>query len=188
MKENRINQSEQPVLEHDFVAEFWQVSVEFYQLDAVKSLLLGLQDKHQYSINRLLFSLWFSQLFQQLIDSSLLKQTEPEILLSEESVNNIRQQRRDLELVYAESMTGPLNMVRHHLLEAELSMEKEVQSRLVNLLCDGKYQPLNQISAETLDFLINENISLLNQHRTSIEESKLQQLSMLWIQHQDCYN
>jgi len=172
----------------DIVADFWRASGDFYSQELVKSLLLDLQNQYDYSINRLLFCLWFSQLFQQLIDPSLLQSKANNIELAEESVEAMRKNRRRFELTYDKSSVGNLNMVRYHLLEAELAMEKEIQTLLVNSLCDGKYQPVTHISVETLDFLINENISLLCPDRTSTEESELQNLSMLWIQHQDCYN
>lgn len=182
----------------DLLEVFWQQSCDFYANDNVKNLLLELQDQHGYSVNRLLFSLWFSQLFQQLVDAKLLNSATGEILKCESSVQELRLTRKRLETTFGETnssqsepkvpLAGNLKITRNHLLEAELGMEKEIQARLVIHLCNGKYPPVRQISAETLDFLISENITLLNQHRTSTEESKLQELSMLWIQTQDCYN
>ncbi|MBV1911628.1 MAG: TIGR02444 family protein [Kangiellaceae bacterium] len=178
----------------NLVADFWQASAHFYANSPVKSLLLSLQDQHFYSVNRLLFTLWFSQQFQQLIDQQLLSKAKENIERCETSVRDLRTSRRQFESQYFDvaldkiNIAGNLKAARHHLLEAELTMEREIQERLVLSLCDGKYRPVDKISAETLDFLIAENINLLCLPPPVANNDKLQQLSVLWIQHQDCYN
>ena len=180
--------SAQAPLPCDLVDDFWQKSCAFYDLPEVQRLLLELQNSHHYSVNRLLFCLWFSQMFQQLIDPKLIKLSQPEISEVESTVTQLRQQRKQFDNDFGKPASGNLGKAREQILEAELSLEKEIQLRLVGCLCDGKYSPINQISAETQAFLIDENISLLIQHRKQTEESLLQKVSMLWIQQQDCYN
>jgi len=172
----------------NLVDDFWQKSCSFYAIPSVQAVLLELQDKHQYSVNRLLFCLWFSQMFQQLIDAHLVKQDQDEIEAVESSVSELRQQRTQFDNNFGKPASGNLGNARELMLQTELAIEKEIQYRLVNCLCNGKYPPINQISAETQAFLIDENISLLNQHRSQAEESLIQKVSMLWIQQQDCYN
>jgi uncharacterized protein (TIGR02444 family) len=172
----------------DLNEDYWQKSCDFYRDPQVQKLLLKLQNSHHYSINRLLFCLWFSQMFQQLIDPKLLKLNQAEITEVETSVNRLRQQRQKFDNDFGKPASGNLGKAREQMLQAELSIEREIQLRLVSSLCEGKYSPINQISAETQAFLIDENISLLCSHRAPAEESLLQKLSMLWIQQQDCYN
>lgn len=187
IKSNIENASKEPS-PCDLIEDFWQKSCNFYAQADVQVLLLELQDKHNYSINRLLFSLWFSQMFQQLIDAKLIRLGEEEIVEVESSASELRVQRNRFDKNFGKPASGNLGKAREQILQAELAIEKEIQLRLVSCLCDGKYPPINQISAETQAFLIDENISLINQHRKQVEESLLQKVSMLWIQQQDCYN
>ncbi len=187
MNSNPANTSELPSA-CDLIDDFWRKSCDFYTHAQVQGLLLELQNKHRYSVNRLLFSLWFSQMFQQLIDAKLINRSQDELTEVENAVFELRNQRHQFDNNFGKPASGNLGKAREQILQAELAIEKEIQFRLVNCLCDGKYPPINQISAETQAFLIDENISLLNQHRLQAEESLLQKLSMLWIQQQDCYN
>lgn len=175
------------------IADFWQAASDFYQESIVKELLLEMQDKAHYSINRLLFALWYSQTYQRLIEIALLKTSSENLLKVEQSTNELRNTRRKFEQSWKKPYLGNLNMTRYHLLEGELSLEKEIQSILVTALCADKAAIETSLSVESLDFLIVENIDLLckdnpeNSGLTS-NNSAIQQLSMLWIQHQDCYN
>lgn len=183
------NEVKQSVL----VDEFWQISFDFYKTKLVKELLLGLQDQHDYSVNRLLFALWYSQFYQQIIDSKRLDSCSEVLLKTEQSVSDLRKARQLFEKNWQKPYLGNINMARYHILEGELSLEKEIQSLLVSGLCDERPKSQASISAESLDFLIEENIGILCQQTshsqmTSSEDSATQQLSMLWIQQQDCYN
>ncbi len=175
------------------IADFWQAAGDFYQKSAVKKLLLGLQDKDHYSVNRLLFALWFSQTFQKLIEIAQLETSSKALLLTEQSTTELRCTRRTFEQHWKKPYLGNLNMARYHMLEGELSLEKEIQSILVVALCRDKTAIETKLSAESLDFLIVENIEILCQDSSKTSgstsnNSAIQQLSMLWIQHQDCYN
>ncbi len=172
----------------DLIDDFWQKSTAFYAKSDIQKLLLFLQNKYQYRVNSLLFCLWFSQMFKQLLDNKLITQSQAEIDQVEATVNQLRQQRHQLDNNFGKPASGNLADARKLMLEAELAIEKEIQQRLVNCLCDGKYPPINHISAETQVFLIDENISLLCPHRGHEEQGFLQKLSVLWIQQQDCYN
>ncbi len=178
---------------NQLIADFWQVAADFYQRTPVKQLLLGLQDEHHYSISRLLFSLWYSQTFQKLIDGKKLSQSIEQLTKVEQSVTELRSTRRTFEQSWKKPYLGNINMARYHMLEGELSLEKEIQSLLVIGLCDK--QAVSEtavsmetlVSAETLDFLIGENIERLcadnvNTSGSTSNNFAIQQLSMLWIQ------
>ena len=186
MQSNEEKQNQQ-------IADFWQVAGDFYQKSAAKELLLGLQDKDHYSVNRLLFALWYSQTFQKLIEIAQLETSSEELLLAEQSTTSLRSTRRTFEQHWKKPYVGNLNMARYHMLEGELSLEKQIQSILVVALCRDKTAIETKLSAESLDFLIVENIEILCQDNcqtsgSTSNNSAIQQLSMLWIQHQDCYN
>ena len=174
--------------QQDLIAEFWQASCQFYEKKDSKALLLGLQDEFGYSVNRLLFALWFSQLFHQIVDSKQFSRLLTALEMSEQSVIELRITRRLFEGRHTKPYLGNLNMTRYHMLEGELSIEKEIQSILVSEFCEGKLCPASPLSVETLEFLIAENISILCANVTLPQESATQQLSMLWIRHQGCYN
>ena len=179
--------------QNQYIADFWQVAGDFYQQSAIKELLLELQDKDHYSINRLLFALWFSQTFQKLIEIEPLEASSKDLLKAEQSTAELRKTRRKFEQSWNKPYLGNLNMARYHMLEGELSLEKEIQSILVVALCSDKTAIETNLSSESLDFLIVENIGILckdntNSSGSTSNNSAIQQLSMLWIQHQDCYN
>lgn len=179
--------------QNQHIADFWQAAGDFYQQSAVKELLLELQDKEHYSINRLLFALWYSQTFQKLIEVTPLEALLEDLVKAEQSTAELRNIRRKFEQSWKKPYLGNLNMARYHMLEGELSLEKEIQSILVAALCADKTAIKTNLSAESLDFLIGENIGILCNHNLGNSGSTshnyaIQQLSMLWIQHQDCYN
>ncbi len=175
------------------IADFWQVASDFYQVSPAKELLLEMQDRDHFSINRLLFALWYSQSFQKLIEIAPLQTSSKDLLKAEQSTAELRNTRRKFEQNWKKPYLGNLNMARYHMLEGELSLEKEVQAILVMALCADKIVIETTLSAESLDFLIVENIGIICKANTSISgltshNSAIQKLSMLWIQHQDCYN
>lgn len=179
--------------QNQHIANFWQAAGDFYQQSNVKELLLEMQDKDHYSINRLLFALWFSQTFQKLVDITPLEASSKDLLKAEQSTIELRKTRRKFEQSWNKPYLGNLNMARYHMLEGELSLEKEIQSILVVALCIDKTAIETSLSSESLDFLIVENIGILckdstNTSGSTSNNSAIQQLSMLWIQHQDCYN
>jgi len=179
--------------QNQHIEDFWQVAGDFYQLSAVKELLLEMQDNDHYSINRLLFALWFSQTFQTLIEIAPMQGCLDDLLKAEQSATELRNIRRKFEQRWKKPYLGNLNMARYHMLEGELSLEKEIQSILVVALCSEKTAIETGLSAESLDFLMVENIGILCKDIPNISGltshySTVQQLSMLWIQHQDCYN
>jgi uncharacterized protein (TIGR02444 family) len=185
--------------QNEFIAEFWQVASDFYGKRRVRSLLISLQDNYALSINRLLFALWYSQKFKQIIDEAPLATNEQRkknrdryagdaLTKAENAVNALRQVRRDFEQSYSKPYLGNINMTRYHLLEAELSLEKEIQTSLVVGFCTkqtivSQSPPVeNSLSDETLEFIISENIVRLCGNHPSAIDSLLQQLAMLWIQ------
>jgi len=167
--------------QNELIAGFWQVASDFYAKEPVKEILLFLQDEHSLSINRLLFALWFSQKFQQIIESAPLQKS---ILDAENSVTELRSVRREFEDRYNKPYLGNINMTRYHMLEAELSLEKEIQTALVIGFCSGLVVSELSISDESLDFLISENIARLCPSPSHTADSFIQKLSMLWIQQQ----
>lgn len=176
-----------------YIADFWQAADDFYKQSNVKKLLLEMQDNDRYSINRLLFALWYSHTFQTLIEIASLQTSLEDLLRAEQSTIELRNTRRKFEQRWKKPHLGNLNMARYHMLEGELSLEKEIQSILVVALCSDKTAIETSVSAESLDFLMVENIDILCKDNPNISGltsyySTVPQLSMLWIQHQDCYN
>ncbi len=165
------------------IAEFWQTANRFYEIKKVRQLLIELQDKNDYSVNRLLFALWFSQVFQQLINNSRLAPIIGALEKTEKSVNELRQTRRSFETCHRKPLLGNLNMARYHLVEAELSLEKEIQATLVTGLCDAKTNASNEISADSMDLLVNENIDRLCSDIQSPHFSNIQLLTNLWYKY-----
>jgi uncharacterized protein (TIGR02444 family) len=177
------------------VDDFWQSSAEFYQSNAVKDKLLHLQNTQAVSVNRLLFALWYSHRVQQLIPLQLIEPANLTLNAAESAVLQLRQSRQEFDKKYPKPLIGNLDRVRYHLLEAELAMEKEIQSQLIShfIGSDSEQNMVHKskrISAEGLDFLSVENITRLccfdlqAPNELSDDESidnQLHDLSLKWI-------
>jgi len=167
--------------------EFWNAGCNFYEKKANQTLLLSFQDEYGLNVNRLLFSCWFSQNFQFLLSKEAIS-NEPESFSElEASVSQLRDTRRDFEDKWKKPIIGHYNMARYHLLESELSLEKENQSLLVAYYCNGKTQSKSVIGTISLDLLIMENLERLclgaseNNLLSQELHDKMMQLSLDWI-------
>jgi len=166
---------------------FWNAGCNFYEKKANQSLLLNLQDGYGLNVNRLLFSCWFSLNFQILLDLSVISKEPESFSELDASVSQLRDTRRNFEDKWKKPIVGHYNMARYHLLESELSLEKESQSLLVAYYCRGKAHSSSAIDEISLDLLIMENLerlclgASLNKLLSQELRNKLIQLSLNWI-------
>ena len=167
--------------------EFWNAGCIFYESKANQTLLLSLQDEYGLNVNRLLFSCWFSQNFQFMLSLETISNEPKSFSELEASVSQLRDARRELEDKWKKPIIGHYNMARYHLLESELSLEKENQSLLVAYYCNGRSQLSSAIGDVSLDLLIMENlerlclVAPLNKLPSQELQSRLIQLSLDWI-------
>lgn len=166
---------------------FWNAGCNFYENKANQSLLMSLQDGYSLNVNRLLFSCWFSLNFQILLDIDTISKEPESFFELDASVSQLRDTRRDFEDKWKKPIIGHYNMARYHLLESELSLEKESQSLLVAYYCKGKALSNSAIDEISLDLLIMENLerlcldASLNKMPSQELRNKLIQLSLGWI-------
>ncbi len=178
------------------IQDFWEKSCGFYALPAIGPGLLNLQNSFGQQVNRLLFALWFSYRIQQPIPAKLLTSPMDLINAAEGAVEQIRSYRLQQDKNYPKPHVGNLERVRYHLLEAELAMEKEVQSLLVkHFVCTehllSAFTQKNAISANKLSLLVKENLTLVGLNDTaafSIEDQSqfttlIQQITDKWLEY-----
>ncbi|MCF6194263.1 MAG: DUF2390 domain-containing protein [Kangiellaceae bacterium] len=166
---------------------FWNAGCNFYEKKTNQNLLLSLQDGYGLNVNRLLFSCWFSLNFQILLDIDKISKEPESFSELDASVSQLRDTRRNFEDKWKKPIIGHYNMARYHLLESELSLEKESQSLLVAYYCRGKAHLSSAIDEISLDLLIMENLerlcldASLNNTLNKELPNKLIQLSLDWI-------
>ncbi len=110
--------------------ELWQFSITSYQQDELQHELLGWQNSYDGNVNLALFCLYCDDLGIEISDAELLLQHQQVSQFSRQFTQAIRVTREAFKKQKA--LINEYDVVRKHLIEAELTLEQQEQT----LLCD----------------------------------------------------
>ncbi len=143
--------------------QLWHFSFDFYAPERIKQLCLMLQDDFDININLVLFLLWYSEHCQRIVGAAHIEHLLDAIAEADSWVEEFRTHRRQLWQRIQRSSHKVNDDVRKALLDAELTLEAQVQSVIIdyankNLPCDDLNNEQTNLIA--LDFVASENLDV----------------------------
>lgn len=154
--------------------QFWSESSRYYIQPKVQSSLLRFQDEYDCNVNVMLFMLFLDKRNICITEQQLMMLTQVTLEFSQQYTQSLRALRKDFK--QNQTVIRDYETIRTHLLEAELALERQEQSIIINALTPSPYQ---QVESERANTRLFEDIFLCQHSGYEQETIKLSDLNQL---------